>query len=740
MRKKPTIEQELRKRRRELAVALVGALVIGVIFYVESEVVRSAEDIPVGGHIFLFGLLSVVTLLLILIIYFLIRNVFKLIFERRQKVLGSNLKTRLTLAFVVLTLVPTVILFIASAGMVHTTIESWFKAQVEESLQSALVVEEAYYQTAKERAGNTATSLASIMATSAPQGLGARDEMLRAIRYWRAAEGLSSLQIHFPDHSPPLLAKDPELERVTIPDVRASLLRIAFKGEKTTIIEPLEPGSRLVRAITPIKAQDGAVVEAALVTDHYIPSSLAGRMQAISAAFDAFQEAKRMRGPVKSVYVLMLLMVSLLVIFIGFWFGMTMARDITDPIQELAEATGRIAGGDLDVHLEPQADDELGVLVRSFNKMTADLRTSRDDLVRLNQDLESRRKYMETVLANVASGVVAVDPEGNVTTANKSAARLLGVGEEALLGLPLGESLPEAAQEPFSQVLEDLSQTGTGFLDRQLTLPFPGRTVSLICHAGSLQDDEGRDLGVVLVFEDMTQLLKAQRMAAWREVARRIAHEIKNPLTPIQLNAQRVRRKYLDRLGHDGEVLNQCTRTIIDQVEVLKKMVNEFSKFARMPAANPIPGDLNSMVRDVVNLYSHGNEGTAFVFEPDPSVPVLDLDQEQMKRALINLLDNAGSSAGKGGRVLVSTEYDPVLSIATLEVGDNGAGIDPAHKDLLFEPYFTTKKGGSGLGLTIVNSIVADHNGFVRVKDDLGGGARFIIELPVKSPPQGRRA
>ncbi len=732
MRKRIPVEEERRKRRRELAIVLIGTLGIGAIFYCESEVVRSVEDIPVGGHLFLFGLLSIVTLLLITVIYFLIRNIFKLIFERRRKVMGSRLKTRLTLAFVVLTLVPTLVLFIASAGVVHTTIESWFKAQVEESLQSALVVAEAYYQSAKEKAGNTATSLAAIIGTSSLQGLAAREEMLRAIQYWRAADDLISLQLHFPDRTNPIVATDPNLAKVPIPEVRASLLRIAFNGEKTSVIIELEEGSDIIRAVTPIKSPDGSTVEAALVTDHYIPTSLAGRMHAISTAFDDYMEAKRIRGTVKSIYVLMLLMVSLLVIFIGFWFGVSMARDITDPIQELAEATERIAGGDLNVHLEPQADDEVGVLVRSFNKMTGDLRQNRDHLVKLNLDLDGRRKYMETVLRSVASGVVAIDPDGKVTTVNRSAARLLGVLPDDLMGKELIDALPEEARDPFALVVEGLADSGTQFLDRQITVSFPDRTLSLICHASGLQDDEGGAVGVVLVFEDMTQLLKAQRMAAWREVARRIAHEIKNPLTPIQLNAQRVRRKYLDKLAGDSEVLDQCTRTIIDQVDVLKKMVNEFSKFARMPAANPVPSDLNSMVQDAVDLYAHGNEATKYTFEPDKSVPVMDLDTEQMKRALINLMDNAGSSVGDCGRVVVRTGYDPVLSIATLEVVDNGRGIDPSHRDMLFEPYFTTKKGGSGLGLTIVSSIVADHNGFVRATDNSDGGARFIIELPVK--------
>jgi len=441
-----------------------------------------------------------------------------------------------------------------------------------------------------------------------------------------------------------------------------------------------------------------------------------------------------MKGPVKTIYILVLMVVALLAIFIGFWFGMSMARDITDPILTLAEGTERVAAGDLSFSIEPVADDELGVLVKSFNKMTSDLSRSRDELVRVNMDLESRRKYMETVLKNIAAGVLALDPQKCVTAINNSARRLLRITEEEPLSKPVLDVLPEVSGQAVADVLDTLQEADIEGLERQVTLSFPDKVTTLICFGSDLKDEEGRDLGNVLVFEDMSYLIKAQRMAAWREVARRIAHEIKNPLTPIQLNAQRLRRKYIPMLGNDAEALDQCTRVIIDQVEQLKNMVNEFSKFARMPAANPVPSRLNDVIREVVQLYAQGNEGVKVEFVPESALPAFDLDREQMKRAVVNLLDNAVTATrGKGdGVVVVSTTYDPELSMATIEVKDNGPGIDPRDRDRIFEPYFTRKDGGSGLGLTIVNAIVSDHSGFVRAKSNQSGGASFIIELPVK--------
>lgn len=732
MRQPITLQQEKTKRRREILVAAIAAILVGILFLVESQIARSAGDIPLAGHLLIFALLCIVTLLLILIIFFLFRNIFKLVFERRRGVLGSQLKTRLTLAFVALTLVPTVVLFIASAGVLHTTIESWFKGQVEESLQSSLVVAQAYYQNASDKVLNSCARLAALISDRSLLAPSEQPVLKDVLQSWRVREGLSSIQIYFRDGSPPVLARDDAPGDVTIPPPRPSFLKISFSGDRTSKIIPLDGGSDLIRGIAPVMGTPAGTVDAVLVADVYIPTSLAARLFSISNAFGEYQEAKRMKGPVKTIYILILLMVALLVIFIGFWVGLTIARDITDPLLKLSEGTDRIASGDLEVYVEPVADDELGVLVRSFNKMAEDLRRGRNDLVRVNTDLENRRKYMEAVLSNVAAGVLSLDSQRAVTTMNHSARILLRIEKHDHLGRPMSEALPEVTSSALGEVLEDLKESPTGAVERQVTLSFPERAVDLICFANSLRDEEGHDMGVVLVLEDMTHLVKAQRMAAWREVARRIAHEIKNPLTPIQLNAQRVRRQYMDRLGDDAAVLDQCTRTIIDQVEQLKTMVNEFSQFARMPAANPVPNDLNALITEVVDLYLQGNDGTTISFEPDTQIPIFDLDKEQMKRVLVNLVDNAVAAAGAGGIVGVRSRYDPILSIASVEVSDNGPGIDPRDRERLFEPYFSRKPGGTGLGLTIVSTIVSDHNGFMRVADNAGHGARFIIELPVK--------
>lgn len=734
MKKNYPDEFESQKRRREIVVAVAASILIGLIFYYESEVARSSEHIPLGSHLLLFGLLTVVTLLLILVIFFLIRNFFKLVFERRRKVLGSNLKTRLTLALVALTLIPTVVLFIASAGVLHNTIESWFTAQVEDSLQSALFIAQAFYQNASERAIESGAQISRLVSDA-----GLKDvKLLRNLMEdqsgsWLGNLGLASIQFYFSDGSiSPLMFKSPLLKDFHVPSPQQSFIKIGFHGDQTSMIIGIENGGDLVRGVNPLRLNNGGSPVGSIITDYYIPTSLSGRLFGITSAFGDYQEARRMKGPIKTTYVLILLMVALLVIFIGFWFGLSMARDITDPIHNLAEGTARIASGDLDVNLAASGEDELGQLVNSFNKMASDLRRSHDELIRVNQDLDSRRKYMEAVLTNVAAGVLALDGDNRITTANESVIKLLKLAKQNLVGEDLLRKLPQEASESLQQILAELYESPDGAIERHLRISFPEKVITLMCFGNLLRDENGNVIGVVLVFEDLTYLVKAQRMAAWREVARRIAHEIKNPLTPIQLNAQRVRRRYLEALGPDGATLDQCTKSIINQVEQLKNMVNEFSRFARMPTANPTPTNLNDLIREVGTLYESGNDKIKFYFELSEKLPVIDLDREQMKRVMANLLDNSVSALGENGHIRVRTNYDQGLSLATIEVIDNGKGVPNQDRERIFDPYFTRKSGGTGLGLTIVSAIVSDHNGFIRVRDGEDGGAAFVIELPVK--------
>ena len=338
---------------------------------------------------------------------------------------------------------------------------------------------------------------------------------------------------------------------------------------------------------------------------------------------------------------------------------------------------------------------------------------------------------MEIVLKNVTAGVVSVDQQGNLTTVNKSAEKMLKIKPGRIFGKNFRELVSDDHLHMIKEILLELRESGRDSIRRQVTLPLPDGKLTLLVNVTTLRDESGEFMGTVVVFDDLTQLIKAQRMAAWREVARRIAHEIKNPLTPIQLSAQRLRKRYLDRFGDDDRVFDDSTRLIIKQVDELKNLVNEFSSFARLPASNPTPNSLNEILEEALVLYQEAHKEVDFSFHPDPRLPVFDLDRDQLKRVVINLLDNAVGAIDQEGAVEIESAYNPALQMATFSISDTGCGIPAEDKPRLFEPYFSTKKSGTGLGLAIVATIISDHSGYIRVKDNYPRGTRFIIELPV---------
>jgi two-component system nitrogen regulation sensor histidine kinase NtrY len=430
--------------------------------------------------------------------------------------------------------------------------------------------------------------------------------------------------------------------------------------------------------------------------------------------------------------------VTLLIIFSATWFGFHLSKIITVPISSLANATKQIAQGNLEFQIDPATDDEIGVLVDSFNTMTGDLRVSKEKVEQTTShlrdmvtELDHRRIYMETLLQNVASVVVSIDREGMITNFNISAQTMFDIPAESALRRPYGEVFASEELSPVKELIDEVTRLSLGAVERQVTLTFEQRTAYVYIRSNRLFDNENNYMGLVLVGEDLTQVQQAQRAFAWREVARRIAHEIKNPLTPIKLNAQRVLRKFSPQVNQDHSTFTDCLGTIVSQVDGLKKLVNEFSSFAKMPATRPMANDINEIIEETLTLYREAHKNIKFVVKFGRDMVRLSLDRDQIKRVLINLLDNAVGSLENDGQIVIRTEYKPKLNMVTVEVADNGCGVPPELKPKIFDPYFSTKKDSTGLGLAIVSTIIADHGGYIRVRDNRPHGTCFVIELPV---------
>ena len=717
-------------QRRKRNLLIIGGLLVLLTASMVTvyEVGLRSPRIPVASNLLVFALFNLTLIVFLLLLVLLFRNFVKLLFERRQKVLGSRFKTKLVAAFLSLSLIPALLISIIASNLLNTSIEGWFKPQVESPLDQALELAQTYYQTLEATVLRHGRQLARVIGRDQLLADDRREALAAYLVEQQEALGLAAISVFTPKGQELVHVKDPVLAAVATRDVNTDQVRRGLGGQELTTVRELDNGD-LIQAVVPIRSggSDAQILGTLIVATH-VAQRLEARIRGISQAFQEYKQLKLLKNPIKGIYILLFLLTTLIIVFSFTWFGLYMARGITVPIQLLAEGTREVAAGNLTYKVRAQADDEIGILVDSFNRMTSDLQAK-------HNEVEERRRYTETVLQAVATGVVSLDPGGRLTTMNASAARMLGLPGGSVVGQSFRQLFPGAPFGEVSALIQRMDRLREGTLEREIHLHRDGHAVTLLGSSTALRGPDGEYAGMVLVFDDLTELLKAQRLAAWREVAQRIAHEIKNPLTPIQLSAQRLRRRLVDRGPDDRRLLEECTGTIIQEVDGLKHLVDEFSRFARMPALQPKPTELNRLLEGVAALYRESHPALALktIFQPD--LPTLEVDPDQIKRAVLNLVDNAVEAVGGAGEVTVGTAFLPETKRVQVQVGDNGVGIPPEDKDKLFLPYFSTKSSGTGLGLAIVHQIITDHGGRIWVEDNAPKGSRFVIELPVDRPP-----
>ncbi|MDJ0984833.1 MAG: ATP-binding protein [Desulfobacterales bacterium] len=736
-RKSSLSEKERKRRKREFILILVILFVVALLTLVESRIIKFGADIAVSNTVLMFILININLLLLILMIYLVFRNLVKLIYDRRRNVLGAKIRTKLVIAFVSLTLLPTIVLFFFALNFITTSIEFWFNVPVEQALDNSLWVGGRLYSRAEENNKFFLERISYQVKTKNLLDDKNRKALSHYIRIVQREFNLDAVEVYARDAERLTFALAPKLENEYFGIISAEDIKKELPADGIRSISQSIPSGEFIKTVgtIPFGVQPDEAIGFVVATI-LIPKELSENLQFIRKGFTEYQQIKLLKKPIQITYYISLSIVALLVLFCAVWFGFFMARSISLPIKELAEGTRRVADGDLGYTIDPVSDDEFGSLVQSFNQMTQDLRISREQLelsARMlrhqNIEIEEKRQFMEIVLISVSAGVVTLDAKGIISTMNKSAEKMLNLKSEQILNKSYKHLLDGAFLELANEVLDNLSLTSGDTIELPLKLTIEGRPRSFLVSVNALKDDAGRHMGTLMVFDDLTELEKGQRMAAWREVARRIAHEVKNPLTPIILSAQRLKRKYAQFV--DETIFEECTETIISQVELIRNLVNEFSSFARFPSANPVPDHLLPIIEETVALYREGHPGINFKINNTSDIPVLNLDHQQMKQALINLIDNAIGALKGPGNIIISVAHDPILKKVRMEVADDGPGISDEDKTRLFQPNFSTKKTGMGLGLTIVSTIIADHNGMINVQDNAPRGAKFVIELPV---------
>jgi two-component system nitrogen regulation sensor histidine kinase NtrY len=691
----------------------------------------------------LYGLWAADLTMLLGLTFVLARNVIKLIVERRRALPFARFRAKLVAVLLGMTLVPSVLVLIVGSELIRNSVGRWFNAPVEEVLTAADTIASDYYHDRQTRVSDDAARIARSL-TNQPlsssdvgtvrdliRGEVARGH-LRAVEVYRIAPGSSGMQA-----VPFVEAKSADLPRGYSRTAADRLAAHAAAGQlDPPTPEPLGEGGELIRAMALVRRGGSGQPAAVVVASDYLTGELAARARRITAAYENYSQLRVLRRPLAGVYLSFFLMMTLMILVGSTWMGLYLAKRISEPVDRLATAAREIEAGHLDyrVDRETVSDDEFGSLVEAFNSMASELGKSRQrlerstvDLERKHVEVEARRRYIETILERIATGVVSIDGAGRISTLNSAAKRLLSV-DGSVVGRRATEIFERPDLQPFGALLRTAGAGKSEPSAQEIALMRADREIQLAAVATVLSGDSYT--GMVLVLDDVTPLIRAQKVAAWREVARRLAHEIKNPLTPIQLCAERLRRHFSSAPPPARELVDECTSTIVGEVDSLKALVDEFSQFARMPAPRAAPGDLHALLNEALALYDGLLGEITFERRFADCLPPVRIDGEQIRRVIINLVDNAIEAMNRSGVITIETQHDAAAGFVRLIVADNGPGIAPAEREKLFMPYYSTKRRGSGLGLAIVRRIVAEHGGTIEAAENVPNGTRFTIELP----------
>ncbi len=720
---------------------LVGVL-IGILVLADRGS-RLAPDFLAEGV--LYALSATNIMMLLALVFVLARNIIKLLVERRRAIPFVRFRAKLVFILLGMTLIPAVLVLIVGTNVVMRAVDQWFNEPVEEILSSANQIAGDYYRERQQVVTDQASRIAGLLATAdlaSPDVRAVRAQLTRAVN----DRHVTIVQVYRAVRTPGGVPDVVPLVDVAAPSVpqrwpRASVDLLASRiatGVDTEpwLLEEIDGGGNLLRAASVIRNPNQEITGVVVASD-YLSGDLAERSRRMTKAYEDYTQLRVLRQPLAGVYLSFFLMVTLLILVSSTWMGFYLAKRITRPVQMLSVAAREIGQGRYDQRIEHQATDEFGSMIEAFNTMAAELASSRRrleraalDLERKNQEADGRRRYIETILERVATGVVSLDLSGRISTVNSAAARLLDV-EPDVVGRPAVDVFRRADLQPINRVLDQAARSKSEAFAQEVAVVREGREFHVAAAATRLTNAAGEFEGTVLVLDDVTPLIRAQKVAAWREVARRLAHEIKNPLTPIQLSAERMRRKLAALDEPQSELVRECTTTIIGEVESLKNLVDEFSQFARMPAPRAVPTDLHQLLNEALSLYDGLFTDVAIERRFDTDIPFVRVDPEQLRRVVINLVDNAVEAIDRNGTIVLETALDTANSLVRVTVADDGAGIPLEEREKLFLPYYSTKGRGSGLGLAIVRRIVAEHGGNIDVTDNLPRGTRFTIELPV---------
>ncbi len=697
------------------SIALLGASVL---------LTQSAQDDDFFGDYYgaLIALNLIGVAILALLTFFQVR---KLVSAFRARALGSRLTLRFVTTFAVLAIIPLAMVYYFAVQFLSRSIDSWFDTQIERALDDALLLGRSTLETIKLDLVRQARISARRIETT-----NTSSQLYNLMDNLREAGGYDEMSLH--SSTGRILASSSNLSISLIPD--APNEEVLGKVRRDKLYAEFEPASDIglrLRVAVPVSGLSVSSPDRVLQILYPLPLRYSQLGESVESASREYERLKYLRQPLTLSFVLSLTLITAMTLLIAVWASIYLAQRMLAPLRDLAEGTRAVSRGDYEKTLPVHGSDELGVLVDSFNTMTREVGIAQQRAVESQRQAEAEHAYLDTVLTHLSAGVLSFDNDRHLQTFNAAAAAIL----ETDLSSFSQQSIDALAQaltgsSALIQAIKEGMDQNRPSWQKEIRIHNDTGRHTLICSGTRI--DEGEDTVHVIVFEDATELLKAQRDAAWGEVARRLAHEIKNPLTPIQLSAERIRRKYLESLvGADKETLDRSTRTIVQQVEAMKTMVNAFSEYARPAPLHRLATDINQLVTDTVDLFNANETQADVITELTPITRTIWVDPNAIRQVLNNLIINArDASADQGGVVKIHTELDSTRDQLRITVSDNGPGFSPDSIERVFEPYVTSKEKGTGLGLAICRRIIEEHNGTIRATNSPAGGATVIISLP----------
>ncbi|MGQ9617820.1 MAG: sensor histidine kinase [Candidatus Aminicenantia bacterium] len=717
------------KKKGKRLTALGVALLFLILFLVEIILQGSKKlSMPFILNSTISHLLfNIVFILIVIITFVLSRNIIKIYLEKRKGILGSHFKAQLMLFFIGFSIIPTILMFVFASDLISRNIETWFTSPIDDVMNNSKIIGEAIYKRIEDDSFKFSEILLSeIIKKSLYLPLNRR-EFQDFLKERMTLYKLDFVNCYVNEDEIVSLA-NANLPLIEWTDIPSDAIKRTMREGRLKWIDELGKGE-LIRC--GISTELEGIGKLTIFSGIYIEEGYSNPLKKISSSVIRYQQMKLYKDPTRTSYLLILLLVASLLIFSASWLGIHLARTITTPVERLARATEEITKGNLEIQVEPPSTGEIRILTESFNKMVKELKENQEILFQKTKELENRAQFIETVLANVPAGVVTIDDKGLISSANSASLKMLNLPHDVI-----GKGFKELfGNPPYEEIKNYIDRTFKGrykLSEKELIIQMDGKTYTFALNITPFTDSSSNFLGVILVLEDLSQFVMMQKLAAWREIAQRVAHEIKNPLTPIQLSAERIIKNLEKKEQPDKSVIEEGAKAILRETATIKNLVSEFSKFARMPSAQFAPVNITEIIKSIASIYKDSFKDIEFIIEFDPDAPENILaDYDQIKRAFINIVENAIEAMNGRGKIWIATYFKEETSRLTIEIADNGPGIPPSDRDKLFLPYFSTKKKGRGLGLTIVNEIVNEHKGMLYIEDNKPSGTKFLIEIPV---------